>query len=206
MSKIKNIVFDLGGVLIDLDRDKSVRRFEKIGVRDAEHLIDAYEQKGIFLDVENGKLDAEGFCKALSSHVGRELSFEDVEWAWLGFVVDVPQYKLDFLLELRKDYNVMMLSNTNPMIQRWARSKDFTERGLPLDAYFDKLYMSYKLGLTKPDPAIFHAMISDSSINPAETLFVDDGILNVETARNMGFVTYHPKNKEDWREPVKSLL
>lgn len=206
MSKIKNIVFDLGGVLIHLDRDRSVKRFEEIGVKDAEELIDAYEQKGIFLDLENGKLDSDGFCKALSDHVGRELSYDEIQYAWLGFVVEVPQYKLDFLLELRKDYNVYLLSNTNPMLQKWARSAEFTPKGLPINDYFDKMYASYEVGLTKPNPAIFDYMVKDSGMIPSETLFVDDGLSNVEIARELGFNTYLPENKEDWREAIKALL
>ncbi len=206
MKKIKNVVFDLGGVIITLDRDRSVRRFEEIGVKDAGDLIDPYEQKGIFLEVENGKLDAEEFRAALSRHVGKEITKEEVSYGWLGFVVDVPQYKLDYIMELKQEYNVYLLSNTNPVIQEWARSTDFSSAGLPINDYFHKMYASYEIGLTKPDPEIFTFMLKDGRMNPEETLFIDDGKANIEVAESLGFITYQPHNDEDWREPLNKIF
>ncbi len=204
---IKNIVFDLGGVVIDLDRDQAVRRFEKIGVTDAEQLIDTYEQKGIFLEVENGTIDADTFCRKLSEYTGKDLSFDDITWAWLGFVVDVPQAKLDYILQLRNKYRVYLLSNTNPFIQlEWAQTDKFTPAGKPLNDYFDKLYTSYEIGVTKPDIRIFEYMLKDSGMIPSETLFVDDGKKNIEVGASLGMITYQPENKEDWRKPIDEIL
>lgn len=207
MVGIKNIVFDLGGVIIDLDRDRAVRSFEEIGVKDAEQLIDAYEQKGIFLEVENGSIDTVEFCRKLSDHVGKELSLDDVKKGWMGFIVDVPLYKLAYILDLRKNFKVYLLSNTNPIIQeQWARTDRFTEAGLPISAYFDKMYTSYEVGVTKPDPAIFNFMIRDTGLLPEETLFVDDGLRNIEIAKQLGFQTYQPQNKEDWRSAIDAKI
>lgn len=207
MAKIKNIVFDLGGVIIDLDRDQAVKRFKAIGVEDADQIIDTYEQKGIFREVEEGKITAEQFCQKLRDHSGKELSFDDVTNAWLGFVVGVAQYKLDFIDQLRKDYKLYMLSNTNPFIQcEWALTDRFTEAGRPVNDYFDKLYFSYEVGITKPDRGIFDFMIADSGMLPAETLFVDDGKSNIVIGEELGFITYMPANKEDWREPLRKIL
>lgn len=204
---IKNIVFDLGGVIIDLDRDQAVRRFEEIGVEDADQLIDAYEQKGIFLELEDGTIGAEEFCQKLRKHTGKEISFADVTRAWLGFVVDVAQYKLDYIWQLRERYKVYLLSNTNPFIQlEWAQTPRFSAAGRPLNDYFDKLYASYEIGITKPDRRIFDFMIEDSGMIPSETLFVDDGKRNILTGQNLGFKTYMPVNKEDWREAINRLL
>lgn len=88
MAKIKNIVFDLGGVFIDLDHDQAVRRFKEIGVEDAEQLLDPYEQKGIFLEVENGTISADEFCQKLREHTGKDLTYEDIKSGWLGFIAD----------------------------------------------------------------------------------------------------------------------
>jgi len=204
---IKNIVFDLGGVIIDLDRDQAVRRFEQIGVDDAEQLIDAYEQKGIFLQLEDGSINTEKFCQKLREHTGKNLSFEDITHAWMGFVVDVPQYKLDYILKLRDKYKVYLLSNTNPIIQlQWAQTNRFTSAGRPLNDYFDKLYTSYEVGVTKPDRRIFDYMVQDSGMIPAETLFVDDGKSNIEVGKEFGFQTYMPLNKEDWRSAIDRFL
>ncbi|MEG1545207.1 MAG: HAD family phosphatase, partial [Tannerellaceae bacterium] len=86
MTTIKNIVFDLGGVILDLDRDRAVKRFIEIGVADAEQLVDAYEQKGLFLELENGTLTAAEFCRKLSDHTGKELTEPMIHDAWMGFV------------------------------------------------------------------------------------------------------------------------
>lgn len=204
---IKNIVFDLGGVIMDLDRDCSVRRFEALGVSDAEQLIDAYEQKGIFLQVENGELDAEGFRQQLSQHAGRELSYDEVFSGWMGFIVEVPQYKLDYLLALRKEYKVYILSNTNPYIMDgWARTPQFSAAGRPLSDYCEKIYASFEIGITKPSTRIFQHMLDDGGMVPQETLFIDDGRRNVEMAADMGMHIYQPENKEDWRDPISRIL
>lgn len=206
MAKIKNIVFDLGGVIIDLDRDCSIKRFKEIGVADIEEYLDPYEQKGVFLELENGGVTLEEFRVKLEAITGKRITTEDVNYGWMGFVQAVPQYKLDYILELRKNYHVYILSNTNPVVMTWAKTSAFSEIGLPVTAYCDKFYASFELKVTKPDPRIFELMIQDSGMIPAETLFVDDGRLNVETGKKLGFVTYQPINKEDWRVSVQQLL
>lgn len=207
MSTIKNIIFDLGGVIIDLDRDQAVRSFEAIGVEDANQLIDAYEQKWIFQDLETGRIGVEEFCDKLRKHTGKDLPFEDIKKAWMGFIVDTPQYKLDYIAELRKQYKLYLLSNTNPIIQlEWAQTNRFTAAGRPINAYFDKLYTSYEVGVTKPDRRIFDFMLRDSGIRPSESLFVDDGKSNIEMAEQLGFHTYQPHNGEDWREAISQII
>lgn len=206
MAEIKNIVFDLGGVIIDLDRDCSIERFKEIGVVDIEDYLDSYEQRGIFLELENGGVDLEEFRIKLEKIIGKPLTVQDVSYGWMGFVQAVPQYKLDYILELRKKYNVYILSNTNPVVMAWAKTKAFSEIGLPVTDYCDKFYASFEMKITKPDPRIFELMVRDSGMIPSETLFVDDGQLNVEAAEKLGFVTYQPLNREDWRAPVNRIL
>lgn len=207
MSALKNIIFDLGGVIIDLDRNQAVRSFEAIGVEDAGELIDPYEQKGIFQELETGRIGVEEFCDKLREHIGKDLPSEDIKRAWMGFIVDTPQYKLDYILGLRDRYKVYLLSNTNPIIQLdWAQTERFTEAGRPINAYFDKLYTSYEIGITKPDRRIFDYMIQDAGIDPAESLFVDDGKKNIEVAEQLGFHTYQPENGEDWRGAISQII
>lgn len=203
---IKNVVFDFGGVIVELDTQRPIDRFKEIGVEDAEKLLDPYEQKGLFLEFENGTADLETFRRKLSEHAGKELSMDDIYYGWMGFMWDVPQEKLDYLSELRKKYNVYILSNTNPVIMSWAKSPVFSPAGLPLTAYADKIYASYEIGITKPDPRIFEYMLSDSNMIPEETLFVDDSQKNIDAATAFGFHLYKPENGEDWRETLDRLL
>ncbi|MDR1879976.1 MAG: HAD family phosphatase [Tannerellaceae bacterium] len=206
MPGIRHVVFDLGGVIIDLDTERSVRRFEEIGVTDARELLSPYQQKGIFLELENGRITFDGFCEKLSRHVGKALSKEAVAYCWKGFIADTPQYKLDYILGLRKRYGVYLLSNTNPVIMEWARSAGFTPAGRPVTAYFDKIYASYEVGITKPDPRIFEFMFQDAGMIPSESLFIDDGKKNVDVAASLGMKAYQPGNGEDWRGAVDQLL
>ncbi|MDR3260562.1 MAG: HAD family phosphatase [Tannerella sp.] len=203
---IKNIVFDMGGVLVDVHREEAVRQFRAIGVADADRLIDSSHHSGIFLDIESGAIDAETFCRLLCEHAGKNIPREAIEHAWKSIISKPPAYKLDYLLELRKQYKLYLLSNNNPILIDWARTSDFSPAGHPVTFYFDKLYISYEMKCVKPDRAIFEAMIRDSGILPSESLFIEDGLHNIRTAKEVGFRTYLAQNGEDWRKPVEEIL
>lgn len=204
---IKNIVFDLGGVIMTLDPAEALRRFKALGLSDAERYLDSYTQSGIFGNLEEGKITAEDFRSKLSSLTGHELTFDECKHAWLGYRKDVPQRNLDLLKELRaKDYRLILLSNTNPFMMDWALSSEFDGKGSSLNDYFDALYLSYRLGIMKPVPDFFRQVLDNENILPEETLFVDDGPRNVEAAGKLGFMTMCPDNGSDWTGELRSLL
>lgn len=204
---IKNIVFDLGGVIMPLDPAEALRRFKALGLSDAERYLDAYTQSGIFGNLEEGKITAEDFRSKLSSLTGHELTFDECKHAWLGYRKDVPQRNLDLLKELRaKGYRLILLSNTNPFMMDWALSCEFDGKGSSLNDYFDALYLSYRLGIMKPAPDFFRQVLDNENILPEETLFVDDGPRNVEAAGKLGFITMCPDNGSDWTGELRSLL
>lgn len=204
---IKNIVFDLGGVIMTLDPAEALRRFKALGLSDAERYLDAYTQSGVFGNLEEGKITAEDFRSKLSSLTGHELTFDECKHAWLGYRKDVPQRNLDLLKELRaKGYRLILLSNTNPFMMDWALSSEFDGKGSSLNDYFDALYLSYRLGIMKPAPDFFRQVLDNENILPEETLFVDDGPRNVEAAGKLGFITMCPDNGSDWTGELRSLL
>lgn len=204
---IKNIVFDLGGVIMTLDPAEALRRFKALGLSDAERYLDAYTQSGIFGNLEEGKITAEDFRSKLSSLTGHELTFDECKHAWLGYRKDVPQRNLDLLKELRaKGYRLILLSNTNPFMMDWALSCEFDGKGSSLNDCFDALYLSYRLGIMKPAPDFFRQVLDNENILPEETLFVDDGPRNVEAAGKLGFITMCPDNGSDWTGELRSLL
>lgn len=203
---IKNVVFDFGGVIVDIDRDKAVQAFIKLGLADADSRLDKYHQTGIFQELEEGKLSAEQFRKQLGDLCGRELTMQETKQAWLGFFNKVDVRKLDYILALRKSYQVYILSNTNPFVMSWACSPEFSPAEKPLNDYCDKMYLSYQIGYTKPAPEIFDFMIKDSNMVPSETLFVDDGSSNIQRGRELGFHTFQPENGTDWREALTVIL
>jgi len=196
----------MGGVIVDLYRDRATRNFKAIGVGDADELISDYRHKGIFIDFENGNINTREFCRLLCKHTGIDIPREDIEDAWRSIIEPPPEYKLDYLQELSKSFKVFMLSNNNPIIMDWACAPGFTESGYSLSDYFDKLYLSYQMKCTKPDLKIFKMMIEDSGINPSESLFVDDSQRNIEAAKECGLQVCLVKNGSDWRNDVSSLL
>jgi putative hydrolase of the HAD superfamily len=199
LKEIKNIVFDLGGVVITLDPDEAVRRFLAAGAGQAANLLNVYRQEGIFLEFEKGELSSEAFYEAFRRETGSTAPKAEVDAAWLGFVKETPVAKLRLLEDLRaRGFRLYLLSNTNPAIMEWALSPQFSTDQKPLDQYFDKLYLSYRMKCVKPGELIFRKMIADSGMLPSETLFVDDGARNVETGRRLGFKVYQPTNGEDF--------
>lgn len=204
---IKNIVFDLGGVIITLNFEQAVRRFYDMGVENIRTYLDPFAQTGIFGDLESGKITAEDFRLKLSELAGCEISFADCLYAWKGFVEEVPRCNLDTLVALRQNgYRLILLSNTNPYMMSWAMSPDFSGDGHALSDYFDACYLSFQCGIMKPDPAIFQLMLEKEGILPHETLFLDDGPCNVKVAATFGIQTYQPRGGEDWSEKLKLLL
>lgn len=203
---IKDIVFDFGGVLTLIDTDRALQRFRDLGIEKPEEYINAYLQSGPFFSLENGDITAGEFCDALSAIAGRTITYEQAKEGWMGFIVNVQTEFLEYLQQLRPRYRLSVLSNTNPFIQSWARSKEFTAQGKSLDDYFDMLFLSYKMKASKPSEEIYRKMLLQGNMKAEETLFVDDGIKNIEAARKMGINVLMVDNGEDWRKKLAEVL
>ncbi len=204
---IKNILFDLGGVIITLAPEEAVRRFAALGLTDATSRLNSYTQTGIFGELESGKIDADMFRAELSKLVGRELTYEDCQHAWMGYFLNLPNRNLIALRRLRKEgYRIILTSNTNPYMMSWALSEEFDGEGHPLSDYVDALYLSYKMGVMKPSQEYFLQVLEGEGIKPEETLFVDDGKHNIDSAANLSIHTYCPKNGDDWTEEIYHYL
>lgn len=202
-----HVVFDLGGVVFRLDKMIAIQRFKEIGVTRVEEFLDDYAQKGIFGDLEAGKLTAEQYRDEFSRIVGKPLTMEQLEYAWTGYAAELFQRNFDALHRLRREgFPVALLSNTNPFMMRWARSNEFDGNGHGLDDYFDRLYLSYEMRIMKPAPEIFKAMIEGEQTAPENILFIDDSARNCEAAAALGIKTLNPDNGSDWRPDVFSIL
>lgn len=193
---MRHLIFDFGGVFVQLNRNRAVQAFRDLGLCEADSLLDSYLQRGIFLDLETGRISAEVYLAELSRLCGKELSYEEVEQAWLAFMDPVSLPLLDYIASLRDSYRICLLSNTNPFIMNWARSSRFSKAGLPLDAYCDRLFLSYQMGCVKPDPQIFEKMIREENIIPEESVFIDDSETNLLSSKRFGFQTFCPKPEE----------
>lgn len=200
-------MFDLGGVIMTIDQPNAVYRFKEIGLADAEERLDPYTQSGIFGYLEEGKITDKEFIDELSKIIGRELSYDECKYAWRGYTKEVPMRNIKILDKLKSlGYRLILISNTNPFMMDWALSKDFSGDGRPLSAFFDSLYMSYKMKVMKPNEKMFKEIIEKEHINPEETLFVDDGPKNIAIGKALGFRTFCPKNGEDWTTEILKFI
>lgn len=204
---IKNILFDLGGVFIELTKDECVRRFEALGIHDASKMLDPYVQNGLFLDLERGKHTEESFTEELNKRYGVSLSPNDVREAIHGFLDNVQEYKFDYIAnDLPEELRLILISNTNPFIWNMASEGLLLKNGRSIESYFEQSFVSFQMGLCKPERQIFERIIKNSNLRPEETLFIDDGPANTAMARQLGFITYCPDNGEDWRPILNKML
>ncbi|MDE6272076.1 MAG: HAD family phosphatase [Muribaculaceae bacterium] len=184
--KIKNIIFDLGGVVIDLRREDAVEALEKIGLKDADSMLGLYRQEEPFLGLETGRLTAGEFFETIRSmcHGATDTEITD---AFNRFLIDIPEERLVRLRKLReKGYRLFVLSNTNPVMYNSRIGMLFRKEGLTVNDYFDGIVASFQELTCKPDPEIFSTVVRRYRLNPEETLMLDDSPANCEAARSIG--------------------
>lgn len=201
---IKTLIIDFGGVLIDLDRQRCIDSFVELGLPDVESMLDMCHQHGFFLQHEKGLLTDAEFRAEIHKRIPHPVTDEQIDEAWNRFLVGVPAYKLDFLLQLRQRYTLYLLSNTNGIHWQWALEHVFSYNNHRVEDFFDHIFLSFEMKMIKPEPEIFHQVIADTGLNPAETLFIDDAESNCRTARSLGIRTYTPQLREDWRTIFKA--
>lgn len=197
---IEAVIFDLGGVIIDLNRDASVAALQSIGLTDADKLLDPYVQRGPFLDLETGRITAGRFYDDMRAAIGRpDVKDEEIQEAFNCFLVRLPEERLRALRALReKGFRIYALSNTNPvMFHSWIANA-FRAEGLAINDYFDGVVASFQEGMCKPDAGIFELTRRRYRLDPERTLMLDDAPANVEAARSVGFrairVGYTPQD------------
>lgn len=195
---IKNLIIDFGGVLIDLDRQRCLDNFSKLGMSDVESLLDIYHQQDFFQKYEKGLITTAEFRDVIRSKTEKPVTDAQIDDAWNSFLMNIPAYKLDLLLNLRKDYVVYLLSNTNELHWEWSCKHVFPYKTFRVEDYFEHIFLSYKMKMAKPDAGIFQKVLDETGIVPQETLFIDDSDANCRTAEALGTSTYTPKAHEDW--------
>lgn len=185
--EIKNLLFDLGGVIMDIKRENCVRAFETLGMSGANELLGEYSQKGAFLLLEEGTITPEQFREEIRKYISGDVTDEDIDKAFCKFLLGIPPHRLGALEDLRKHYKIYMLSNTNPIMVNSDIKHYFRVCGKELEDYFDGLVLSYEAKSIKPDLRIFEYAKSHLGIVPEETLFLDDSQKNLDAAAQLGF-------------------
>ncbi len=201
MKPFKNLLFDFGGVLIDLDRQRCVDNFKKLGLADADNMLGLYGQQDFFRNYEMGLISSAEFRDTVRSRIadGHLVSDDRIDEAWNSFLLSIPSYKLDALLELRRSYRVCLLSNTNDIHWQWSLRHAFSYQGHRIEDFFERIFLSYEMKKAKPGVEIFRQVLDETGMRAEETLFIDDSAENCRAAQTLGFSTYTPKPHEDWR-------
>lgn len=187
MRNIRNIVFDLGGVIIDLHREKAVDALISLGISEADNILGLYRQEEPILSLETGHSTAAEFFDSMRRIAGRDIPDCDMENAFNSFLTDIPTERLKALRQLRQTgYRLFVLSNTNPvMFNGWITSR-FRQEGLTVNDYFDGIVVSFQELRCKPDTEIFSTVLRRYSLDGEETLMLDDSEANCVSARAAG--------------------
>ena len=206
MKDIKNVIFDLGGVLVDLDIERCTAAFRELGMNRVAGLINPCYPAEMIGRLERGDLSFHEACDAMRKLDGRyDVTDAQIAGAYGAFLAGVPVWKLRQVERLRgAGIRTYVLSNNNPASMEVIRG-EFTADGHTMDDYFDKVYLSYELRELKPSEAIFRKVIADSGIVPAQTLFIDDGQKNVDAAQALGFAVYKPAPGEDFGHLLEEI-
>ncbi len=189
---IKNIIFDLGGVIINIDYKLTLAEFKKLGLKDVEKIYTQFGQLEWFDNYDRGRISSDIFLNEFGKLLAPGTSREQITHAWNAMLLDFPQDRAELLLKLKKNYRTFLLSNTNEIHINYffRRIKDLYGYD-EMKSFFEKDYYSHRLGMRKPDVEIFDFVLRENGLVASETLFIDDTLQHVEGARRAGLRAYH---------------
>lgn len=189
--KLKNIIFDLGGVLLNLDTQATVlalKNHSELSLNEKELIHLSHD---VFLDYEKGLIPDAEFRARLREYLATEASDEELDKAWNMMLLNFPPERISLLKALRKKYKLYLLSNTNGIHLKKVNEILREATGQDLDHFFDKVYYSFYMYKRKPEPEIFLEVLDENGLTPEETLFIDDSLENVESAKKLGINILH---------------
>ncbi len=187
---IKNIIFDLGGVVLNLDQQKTIRAFKKLGAE----LDQLNENSSLFTDFETGKIDANFFVDTLHTHLKGTASKEAIIHAWNSMLLELPSERVELIKTLKKDYQLILLSNTNSI----HIDAVYQEHGKEVfENLFSKIFLSHEIGLRKPSVECYKHVLAAAEIKGEESIFIDDMPENIKGAGLAGIHTIWAKTPVD---------
>ena len=199
MTGIKNILFDLGGVLYHIDYMATIQAFEKLGIKNFHLHFSQQQQNNLFDRFETGKISDENFInemKVLLPYCTKE----EIINAWNALLIGIPQENIQLLKDLSRKYRLFLLSNTNSIHIKQINKLLYKDYNLKsLEPLFDKLYLSYQIGMRKPNIETFEWVLKDAAIFAQETLFIEDSIQHIESANKVGMRTQFWKSNKPFK-------
>ena len=190
-SGIRNIIFDLGGVLLNINPLLSLAELEQMSGIGKEQLISRFVSEHIFEKFDTGSLNPAQFRSELCRIINTNVSDAEIDKAWNKLLLDFPSPRVEMLQQLRKNYRVFLLSNTNSIHFEYY-TRDFYEKyGYQMTSLFDKLFLSYEIGIHKPDEGIYAFVLQNAALDPSQTVFIDDSLTNIKAAEQLGIAGIH---------------
>lgn len=191
MQNVKNIIFDLGGVILDIDFKRTEAAFRQLGWNDFSDHINQYLITDLFEQYETGKIGDDAFISGIQRLMNKPVEPAEIIEAWNALLVGFPQARIALLKKVKTKYRTFLLSNTNSIHHGVFQDMLFREQGVYLEDLFEKTYYSHTAKLRKPEAPFFELVLNENSLQPGETLFIDDTALNFPEARRLGIQIYH---------------
>ena len=195
LSTVDTIIFDLGGVVVNLDINRTIEAFKKLGIHNAEKWITPGLHADIFLKLEVGRISEHEFYSGIRKLVGVEVTNSDIREAWCAMLINLPLKRVKIIEQLKENYNVLLLSNTN--IVHLEYFDGFAQGYSSLSELFHNVYYSFLMHDHKPNVSLFRTVIEKEKLIPAKTLFIDDAEANIVAAQNAGMqaILVTPENQ-----------
>lgn len=201
MKKFEAVIFDYGGVIINIDYQATLKAFKKLGISDIDAMYSQAAQSNLFSDFETGMISPQFFINQLLSFAPVGTTPNQIVHAWNAMILDVPKESIVLLERLKTEgYRIFLLSNTNSLHidlanRRWDLVSDKSPKEL-----FEKVYYSHEVNMRKPTVEIFQKVIDENELKPENTLFIDDSIQHIEGAEKANLNTlFLPEREELFR-------
>ncbi|MFP4557325.1 MAG: HAD family hydrolase [Bacteroidales bacterium] len=189
---IQNIIFDLGGVILNIDYNLTINAFRKLGAHNFDTLFTQAEQVNLFDKLDKGLISPGEFRDGVRQITSLNINDQQIDNAWNAMLLDLPMVRLDLLKNVNQHYKMYLLSNTNAIhfdeYNRYLKKNHGIEN---LSHLFHKEYYSHIVHDRKPNKQIFNLILNENGLKPEETVFIDDSIQHVEAANKIGILAYH---------------
>jgi FMN phosphatase YigB (HAD superfamily) len=195
--KIKNIIFDLGGVIININYHLTIQKFKNLGIENIENAYSQLRQENLFDQFEIGAITPAEFREGIRRMSSADISDEVIDKTWGAMLLDIPEERISLLQEAKKRYNTFLLSNTNEI--HLGQFSGYIKQKFEIDGLgplFIKDYYSHEIGLRKPNADIFEFVLAKNKLKPEETFFIDDSPQHIEAAVKLGIQAYHLTSPE----------